>query len=353
MNKFIDKLIIFFFCILIYLQNNCTLYTISIIIITIIFSCLIDIFNKEILKKIIFLIYILISTIYIDFTYFMPFVCYETLDMKYKWTNLFAFFPVIVVTGDLGALHKVLIISFMCVSYLMKYRSLCIENLKREYTNLRDSSKEFSISLKNKNKELMEKQEYEVHIATLKERNRIAGEIHDSIGHLLSSSILQIGALITVNKDEKISEKLSSLKSTLSTAMDSIRNSIHNMHDEYIDLEAEVNLLVKGFKFCDISLEYIVENAPDKNTKFCFICTIKEALSNIIKHSDATNVFIKIKEHPAFYQLIINDNGNKKEYNQANGIGIKNMIDRVATLEGIININVEKGYSIFISVPKK
>jgi signal transduction histidine kinase len=41
----------------------------------------------------------------------------------------------------------------------------------------------------------MEKQDYEIYLATLRERNRIAREIHDNVGHMLSRSILQIGAL--------------------------------------------------------------------------------------------------------------------------------------------------------------
>jgi signal transduction histidine kinase len=338
---------------LIYIQNDFSLYTVSIVIISIIFSCLTDIFNKEIYKKIILYIYILISIIHTDFIYFIPIVCYETFDLKYIWTNIVSFLPLIFINKDFEITRKILIISFTIVSYLMKYRSLYIENLKKEYTNLRDSSKEFLISLKNKNKDLMEKQDYEIHIATLRERNRISSEIHDNIGHLLSSSILQIGALVTINKDEKINDKLSILKNTLSTAMDSIRNSIHNMHDEYVDLEREIKSLVSEFKFCEISLEYIIENAPDKNIKFCFICIIKEALSNIIKHSNANKVEIKLIEHPAFYQLSIKDNGTNKEIKDSDGIGIKNMFNRVNSLDGIININNDNGYSIFISVPKK
>ena len=45
--------------------------------------------------------------------------------------------------------------------------------------------------LTQKNKDLLEKQDYEIHVATLKERNRIAREIHDNVGHMLSRSLLQ------------------------------------------------------------------------------------------------------------------------------------------------------------------
>ena len=71
----------------------------------------------------------------------------------------------------------------------------------------------------------MEKQETEVHLATLKERNRIAREIHDNVGHMLSRSILQLGALKALNHDSSLSAPLSELHKTLNTAMDSIRTS--------------------------------------------------------------------------------------------------------------------------------
>ena len=56
--------------------------------------------------------------------------------------------------------------------------------------------------MEQKNKELLEKQDYEIQVATLNERNRIAREIHDSVGHLLSRSILQLGALKAVHRQE-------------------------------------------------------------------------------------------------------------------------------------------------------
>ena len=58
--------------------------------------------------------------------------------------------------------------------------------------------------LQEKNKNLMEKQDYEIYLATLRERNRIAREIHDNVGHMPSRSILQMGALITIHKEEPL-----------------------------------------------------------------------------------------------------------------------------------------------------
>ena len=68
--------------------------------------------------------------------------------------------------------------------------------LEGELIRLRDTSTELNMALKEKNRNLLEKQDNEIYLATLKERNRIAREIHDNVGHMLSRSILQMGALL-------------------------------------------------------------------------------------------------------------------------------------------------------------
>jgi len=80
---------------------------------------------------------------------------------------------------------------------------------------------------------------------------------------------------------------------------------------------------------------------------------LQEALTNIINHSDATEVKVILNEHPALYQLIIKDNGKVKKFDVNDGLGIRNMIDRVHSLSGNINIITENGFEIFIAVPKE
>jgi signal transduction histidine kinase len=200
---------------------------------------------------------------------------------------------------------------------------------------------------------LIVNKDYEINLATLTERNRIAREIHDNVGHILSRCLLQIGALIVINKDTTIKESLNGVKDTLSQAMDSIRKSVHDLHDDSIDLHDQIYALTKTFSFCHIKLNYDISENPDKRIKYSFISIVKEALSNIIKHSSATDVSITLNEHPGFYQLIIADNGVVEGYNIENGIGIRNILDRTSALRGNVNINTDNGFKIFISIPKE
>jgi signal transduction histidine kinase len=206
--------------------------------------------------------------------------------------------------------------------------------------------------LKHQNATLIANQDYERNLATLTERNRIAREIHDNLGHILSRCLLQVGALLAINKHTTLNESLIAVKETLSQGMDSVRKSVHDLHDESIDLHDQIYGMVKGFSFCRIKLNYDISENPDKSLKYSFISIVKEAMSNIIKHSNATEMSITLNEHPGFYQLIIEDNGAVHGYNPENGIGIRNIRDRVAAFNGNVNINIDNGFKIFISIPK-
>jgi len=353
MNKLIDKLIIFIFCLTLYIPGENNIYMIVPILIAVICSGTLSCLENQRIITIIFIVYLIICFFEPTLLFFIPLICYDILIFKIKWLWVLALLPYINYINQSLSVSKGLIPVMAIVSYILKYRSISFQNIKKEYFQLRDNTKEISIQLEKKNKDLMEKQDYEINLATLKERNRIARDIHDNVGHMLSRSILQIGALLAVNKDTETKENLRLIKETLSEAMDSIRASVHDLHEESIDLEIEIQTLINNFNFCPIEFDYDVESNPEKNLKYCFIAVTKEALSNIIKHSNAAKASVKIIEHPALYQLVIEDNGNQIDCESKNGIGLKNISDRVAALNGNVNISTDKGFRIFISIPKK
>ena len=214
--------------------------------------------------------------------------------------------------------------------------------------------------LSAKNKYLIENQESQIHIATLSERNRIAREIHDNVGHLLSRSILQVGACITINKDTNIEKQLVSIKDTLDEAMNSIRSSVHDLHKDGFDLKIATQTILDEMKNFKTEFEYDMSDNIDKNIKYVFITILKEAVTNIEKHSDGDSVVVIMRELEKHYQFLIEDNGRKvsqdgdKYIKGINaGIGLTNMEERVKSLSGIINFSFENGFRIFISVPKE
>lgn len=351
MNSIIDKLVIFSLCVVLYIPNCAELLIVPILIVIII-SGLMSYFEDQLFKIISLAFFIMLAFIYPVYIFFVPLICYDFIMFKTKWLWTALLLPVAVNFMQNTFLINGLIICAAAAAALLKYRTVSIKKLKGKTILLRDDSKEMALNLEVKNKELMDKQDYEINIATLNERNRIARDIHDNVGHMLSSSILQIGAMLATINDEKIKQNLRSINTTLSNAMDSIRQSVHDLHEQSIDLKNEINTLVNDFAFCHIELQYDIQSNLDKKLKYCFIAVIKEALSNVIKHSNATHVSITLREHPALYQLIIQDNGTRVNGIDNDGIGLKNIEDRVKAFKGNFNINKSGGFKIFISIPK-
>ncbi|WP_040198240.1 sensor histidine kinase [Candidatus Soleaferrea massiliensis] len=283
---------------------------------------------------------------------FLPLVFYDVFFEDLKM--LVALSAVPILNGvRVEPAGTVMMLVFLLASLLLKHHTTRLRALQQDYAQLQDEAALTNIRIQRVSQEFLEKQDYEVSLATLRERNRIAREIHDNVGHLLSSSILQIGALMAVNKDERMAENLSLLKDTLSQGMDSIRSSVHDLHDDSADLFTEANGLVSAFTFCEARLKYNIEREPPKKLKHCFLSVLKEALANVIKHSNASRVQVFMDEHPAFYQLVIWDNGTHIRMGGSDGMGVKGMLDRVKALHGVCSIDAEKGFRIFISIPKQ
>lgn len=243
------------------------------------------------------------------------------------------------------------------ISIIMAVKTRNILDKSIEVWNVRDDSAAKNNALTIENKYLLENRQNEIYIATLKERNRIAREIHDNVGHLLSRSILQVGALIAVNKDTKVEKQLLAVKNTLDDAMNSIRESVHDLHKDSFDLKAAAESVLFELHGFEISFEYDMSKDMDKNVKYMFITVLKEAITNIEKHSDADKVTVIMRELERYYQLLIEDNGSntpgKDEKIMNEGIGLLNMEERVKSLSGIINFSFENGFRIFISIPKE
>ncbi|MDE6725613.1 MAG: hypothetical protein K2J79_08405, partial [Ruminiclostridium sp.] len=242
---------------------------------------------------------------------------------------------------------------------LAVYSCLKTENnkaLSEKNNQNRDDSTELQRIMSRRNRELRENLDYEVHITALNERNRIAREIHDNVGHLLSRSLLQTGALSAIcPKDQTaMKEAIDGLKDTLDSAMNSIRESVHGIRDNSLDLKTEgEKILAPLSERFSLSFDYdITEEMPSK-IKLCFISVMKEAVSNITRHSNGNTAKITLREHPSIYQLVIHDNGTTTYSGEiTEGMGLNNMRERTESLGGYFRINCDEGFTVFVSVKK-
>lgn len=296
-----------------------------------------------------------------ELSVFLPVFCYIYFYRQQYLLPVLYCMPVVFYCTRSQNTANVLLFALIALGFYFSRQSLVRTQLKQKTKQLRDSSVEREMLLRRSNEQLIERQDSQIYIATLKERNRIAREIHDNVGHLLSSSLLQIGALLAICKDETLKPHLHMAKDTLNEAMNSIRSSVHDLHDESVDLQAALTSLVNQFTLCPVQFHCEISRNIPKEVKYCFLSITKEALNNIIRHSNATKVSLTVKEHPGFYQLLVEDNGtttsgdtrsDSTDRKPQDGIGLANIEERVNALHGIIHINRENGFRIFVSVPK-
>lgn len=269
-----------------------------------------------------------------------------------------------VLAAALGAFHNFRfaicagLLIFCAASYALRYYSRRMDEILTRFHHYRDDSTESSLFLKEKNQSLIEKQDFEIHLATLTERNRIAREIHDNVGHMLTRSILQTGALRVINQDEALAKPIDELHETLNTAMTSIRNSVHDLHEEALNLEYALRDIARSVPGLTVTLEYEPEGDMPKAVKYAFIAIVREAVNNTQKHSNADSLQIIVREQPALYQLLIRDNGTDIRHTKQpvptgdSGIGLANMQERVRALGGHMHISTDHGFRIFISIFK-
>ena len=222
----------------------------------------------------------------------------------------------------------------------------------------RDDSIELEEMLKSKNKALLMEQDQQVHLATLAERNRIAREIHDNVGHLLSRGILLLGAIVTVNKDENIAPQLKMLSDTLDESMEKMRSSVHDLHDDSIDLKKNIDEILGELKNFTVNTELDLDEALPTEVKLSIIGILKESVTNILKHSNGDSVAVILHQNNSFCTISITDNGTLTPEQKTristegyDGIGLTNIKNRASSLGGEAYFYLNDGFTVFARLP--
>ncbi|MBO6140320.1 MAG: sensor histidine kinase [Ruminococcus sp.] len=354
MRGLIDKVILFFISLFL-LPVSCEGFYMAAFSLAVFIGCaLISAFPKTYVRLAVSAAYFAVCCFYHEAALLCAPLIYCVFESEDKREMLCAF-PMITIAYLVGAREGILCTVYAALAAVLCYRRVTFEQKDSELKVTRDYGVENSLVLIERNKRLIEQQNNEINMATLKERNRIAREIHDNVGHVLSRSLLQLGAVMAVTKnDEKMTALLQPVRESMDLALDSIRKSVHDLRDDSISLKAAAEDILKPLEDnYTVKKQYDFSDSIDKDAKLCIIAVLKEAVTNTIRHSDADTISVSITEHPAFVQLIIDDNGTKQAPSDGEGMGLSNMRERVKMLDGIINITSEKGFRIFITIPKK
>ena len=198
--------------------------------------------------------------------------------------------------------------------------------------------------------------------ATVCERNRIAREIHDSVGHVLTAQTIQLNNAIAfwqVDPDKSY-QFIAESKELVATALKEIRHSINTLRSDPIEgksLYQAIALLFREFSHrTQINPDYRIslKSSVTEEIKLTIYRTIQESLTNIARHSQATKVKVELQSSPHHLYLSIEDNGKGFNPEQnTTGFGIQGMKERVTAVSGNLKISSSLGYGciIIIQIP--
>lgn len=198
------------------------------------------------------------------------------------------------------------------------------------------------------------------------ERHRISEELHDEVGALLSATKLYLGHIPADELTDNSKQLFSKTLELLDESIKKVRSISHNLHSAILK-ELGLNEAVRSFfqkigQGTSLATTVELDNAystsnPENDISIYRI--LQELCNNIMKHGKAKNLHIssRVQDDLLVFTITHDGNGlNQEEFErlrfQPNGLGLKNIQNRIILLKGKINFEAQPdNYSIVLEIP--
>ncbi|GHO94199.1 hypothetical protein KSF_042470 [Reticulibacter mediterranei] len=184
-------------------------------------------------------------------------------------------------------------------------------------------------------------------LSVIRERNRIAREIHDTLGHALTLLAVQLEAAtqLEARSDPRLHEELLQARQVAKACLIEVRHSVEALRPDeaFADsLQEQLRKLVREFETTchqtriTLDLEEATHPLSPEQRLALYRCA-QEALTNIGKHAHASKVLLRLSTSDEQVELTVLDNGvggEPSHERQASGFGLLGMHERVALLSG-------------------
>jgi signal transduction histidine kinase len=197
-------------------------------------------------------------------------------------------------------------------------------------------------------------------LATTNERNRIAREIHDGLGHYLTVINMQIQAARAVQESDpaRASEAMGKAGAMAQEALADVRRSVAALRaspTENKPLTESIQALADETRAAGIQTDFAVQGTPrplSPQADLTLYRAAQEALTNIRKHAHASAVNIRLNYDNGTVKLTVKDNGVGTAATD-NGFGLIGVRERTQLLNGQVNVNTApgQGFSLEVSLP--
>lgn len=191
-----------------------------------------------------------------------------------------------------------------------------------------------------------------------KERVRIARELHDSLGQMLSAAKMNISAMDSYNNDE--AKLVDNAKKLIDDSVKEVRTISHNlMPTSLMEKGIEPALNELAAKINDTGLMHIDllisagNERLDSSVEIAIYRIVQEVVNNMIKHSKANRVEVMLDYNAEKVYLSIKDNGvgfDTANIETSSGIGWRNIFSRVYMMNGDVQIQSQPGRGTLVNI---
>ncbi|ASJ56468.1 two-component system sensor histidine kinase/response regulator [Brevibacillus formosus] len=197
-------------------------------------------------------------------------------------------------------------------------------------------------------KQLLEQHIKQIEELTLiEERNRLSHELHDTIGHSLTSLLVGVESLRSSVPDSQV-ERVDTLVSIAQRSLDGIRKHLHQLSDARLNQslsEALLELTEEFMKSTGVTVNFRVigsETAVMQKMSFCLYRCLQESLTNAVRHGQASVISVDLYFESQQLRLQIEDNGNGLESNEFD-LGLKGIKERLEQQQGTLSVHSQSG----------
>lgn len=230
--------------------------------------------------------------------------------------------------------------------------------MTKQALNARERSEKLSTELEEANVKLRAYSEQVEELATTRERNRLAREIHDGVGHYLTVVKTQLDAATALLSTDAAKARTNVEKAAKLTAeaLDDVRRSVGALKSGATRLplpEAVKHLAAIGEPTATVTIEG-TPRALAPSVEHALFRATQEGLTNIRKHARATNALIVLDyRDPQRVRLELSDNGGGMNGSSGDGFGLTGLRERIALLHGSVDAGnrLEGGFVLRVELP--
>lgn len=235
---------------------------------------------------------------------------------------------------------------------LMRYYVERYHETKEQLTKQLDNERKLRYDLEETKQKLIDSQQEIILLTEVHERNRIARDIHDKVGHQLTGTLLALETAKMMDDLDIKQQFIEKSYNQLSQGVEMVRETVHDISTEHKVGFTSLVDIVESFDFCEINYDYSGDvNSIPTHIYVVLIMNLKEALTNIMKYSEASHVDIKLEVTNVFIRLSIIDNGKGADEIQE-GLGLSNMRQRLYGVNGVLSYHSHDGFNVVMYIKK-